>query len=69
MAWYIKNSNQMKREFIKKLIEPRVNKSEICRIYGISRKTGYKWLSRYKSGGERGLRERTRKIENSQITL
>lgn len=61
MAWHIKNSNQMKKEFINKLIEPGVNKSEICRIYGISRKTGYKWLSRYKSEGERGLRERTRR--------
>src|ERR1700752_3703590 len=30
----------------------------LCREYGISRKTGYKWLGRYRSEGAAGLRER-----------
>ena len=33
---------------------------EACRSYGISRKTGYKWLERYKLDGPSGLEERSR---------
>lgn len=35
--------------------------AEICRLYGISRKTGYKWIGRYLAEGLEGLRERSRR--------
>lgn len=35
--------------------------TETCDMYGISRKTGYKWLSRYRSEGLDALQERSRK--------
>lgn len=31
------------------------NMAELCRFYGISRVTGYKWLGRYESAGLEGL--------------
>ena len=34
--------------------------SELCRVFGISRKTGYKWLERYRELGEAGLEELSR---------
>jgi hypothetical protein len=34
--------------------------SELCDRYGISRKTGYKWLARFDAGGRVGLRDRSR---------
>ena len=34
--------------------------TELCARYGISRKTGYKWLDRFAEGGRRGLAERSR---------
>lgn len=34
--------------------------TELCERYGISRKTGYKWLSRYEADGLEGLREHSR---------
>lgn len=34
--------------------------AELCRAHGISRKTGYKWLGRYRAGGIEGLAERSR---------
>lgn len=34
--------------------------SELCRVFGVSRKTGYKWLDRYHERGEAGLEERSR---------
>ena len=34
--------------------------AELCRQYGISRKTGYKWIRRYRAEGVDGMRERSR---------
>ena len=33
--------------------------SELCELFGISRKTGYKWLARYAAEGAAGLAERS----------
>jgi putative transposase len=32
----------------------------VCRRFGVSRKTGYKWLERYREAGVEGLIERSR---------
>lgn len=32
----------------------------LCRVYGVSRKTGYKWVERYRLEGLSGLRDRSR---------
>jgi len=34
--------------------------SELCRQYGVSRKTGYKWLERYEGQGLEGLQDQSR---------
>jgi len=34
--------------------------AELCRQFGISRKTGYKWLDRYDQGGRAALEDRSR---------
>src|SRR3989304_4026760 len=34
---------------------------ELCSRYGVSRKTGYKWVERYEREGVEGLEERTRR--------
>lgn len=34
--------------------------SELCRVFGISRKTGYKWWDRFEQHGYAGLQERSR---------
>jgi transposase InsO family protein len=34
-------------------------RAELCARYGISRKTGYKWLARFAEDGRRGLRDRS----------
>jgi len=39
--------------------------SELCRRYGISRKTGYKWLTRFTTNGVRSLVERSRRPHHS----
>lgn len=37
------------------------NVSALCREFEISRKTGYKWLGRYRQGGQAGLSDRSRR--------
>ena len=39
--------------------------SELCRRFGVSRKTGYKWLRRYQSGGKEALADRSRRPRRS----
>lgn len=38
-------------EFINLWLKGELSVSALCRLYGISRKTGYKWIARYKKGG------------------
>jgi transposase InsO family protein len=39
--------------------------TELCALYGISRKTGYKWIDRYLHDGPAGLQERSRRPHRS----
>ena len=36
------------------------NMAELCRIFGVTRKTGYKWLARYEVDGMEGLKDQSR---------
>lgn len=42
----------MRKEFVKRVLAEEKSISALCREYGISRPTGYKWLERYKQGQE-----------------
>jgi transposase InsO family protein len=44
--------------FIAELKNAGSSMADVCRRYGISRKTGYKWLDRYRDGGPTGLSDR-----------
>lgn len=39
--------------------------SEVCSRFGISRKTGYKWMTRFREEGESGLVDRSRRPKKS----
>lgn len=39
--------------------------SELCERYGVSRRTGYKWLERFEEEGEEGLQDRSRRPHRS----
>jgi transposase InsO family protein len=51
----------LRQEFIKLLHAESLNFSELCRRYGISRKTGYKWAERYEQSGIAGLEDASRR--------
>lgn len=50
----------LRKEFIIQARQEGVNFSALCRRYGISRKTGYKWLARYAAEGGSGLADQSR---------
>ena len=60
MPWKRSCSMQHREEFVLKALQPGVNFSDLCREYEISRKTGYKWVKRFKERGLRGLEELAR---------
>ena len=45
-----------RKKFIEDHLASQESVAELCRRYGISRKTGYKWINRYLEGCELGDR-------------
>lgn len=67
MSWKEKRVEVLREEFISCCLQKDRNKSVLCKRYGISRKTGYKWIKRYQE--DRGLENRSRKPKgNSRKT-
>lgn len=52
-------------EFVMLALAPGANIQSLCRTFGVSRKTGYTWLKRYKADGADGLVEQSRKPRSS----
>lgn len=48
MPWQVENVMDKRIQFVSRSIQPNINFSALCREFGISRKTGYKWNKRYK---------------------
>lgn len=55
----------MREEFVLRAMEPGANVSAVCRELGVSRKTGYKWLERYRTQGRAGLADMSRRPHRS----
>jgi transposase InsO family protein len=51
-------------QFIADHLRRTLSITELCELYGISRKTGYKWIDRYLTYGPYGLDERSRTPSN-----
>ena len=50
MPWEERAVYQMREEFVRRAHEQRESLSALCREYGITRRTGYKWLARAEAG-------------------
>lgn len=50
MPWEERTVNQMRKEFVERVLAQEKSKSSLCREYGISRPTGDKWIARYLAG-------------------
>ena len=69
MSWRVSNAEHLRMEFVLIAREPGVSKSEACRQFAISRKTGYKWLRRYETDGLAGLADRNCRPGSSPLRV
>jgi putative transposase len=65
MPWRRTEPMDERVHFISDYLTSRYEVSSLCEAYGISRKTGYKWIRRYKEQGVDGLKEVSRRPHNS----
>ena len=62
MAWRTMEVQDQRVRFVVAASGGERSVSELCREFGISRPTGYKWLSRYRGAGVAGIREHSRRL-------
>src|SRR5260370_33075505 len=60
MPWLETSPVEQRERFIRDHRLDLYAMTELCARYGISRKTGYKWLSRFEDAGRRGLQDGSR---------
>jgi transposase InsO family protein len=65
MPWRRTEPMDERVHFISDYLTSRYEVSSLCDAYGISRKTGYKWIGRYEEQGVDGLKEVSRRPHNS----
>ena len=61
MPWKEMSDMSQRREFVELAQAEGTNKRGLCRRFGISPTTGYKWLGRFREGSEAGLVELPRR--------
>lgn len=65
MAWKEVSPVEERVRFVLAVTQERESMTALCRAYGVSRKTGYKWLQRYEEAGLSGLHDRSRRPRSS----
>lgn len=65
MPWKEVSKMSEKEYFVLEASKPGANRSQLCKQFGITRKTGYKFLKRFKDEGAAGLEERSRAPKSS----
>jgi transposase InsO family protein len=61
MPWREMSPMEQRLEFVREYATELFTMTELAAQYGISRKTGYKWLERYDAEGADGLRDQSRR--------
>lgn len=65
MPWRKVTVMSLRQEFVRFALAHGTNMMELCLRFGISRKTGYKWISRFQTEGDVGLVDRPRRPRRS----
>jgi transposase InsO family protein len=61
MPWKEHRTVDLREEFVLRSMAPGANIAQLSREYGISRKTGYKWIERFETFGVESLKEMSRR--------
>jgi transposase-like protein len=59
----------IREEFVLRATSPNANVAALCREFGVSRKTGYKWLERFEEHGVAGLADTSRRPKESPLAV
>src|SRR5436853_5916310 len=65
MPWRETSPMEQRLDFVREYESELFTMTELAAQYGISRKTGYKWLAAYEAAGGRGLCDRSRRPHHS----
>jgi transposase InsO family protein len=68
MPWSTRDTMSLREEFITLACQEGANRRELCRRFGISPQTGYKWLARFAQLGSLGLADVSRRPLHSPGT-
>jgi putative transposase len=60
MPWKELSAMEQRMRFVMAVESEETSIAELCRQFGISRVTGYKWIERYRAEGVRGLEDQSR---------
>jgi len=58
MAWKKVLPMDERARFVLEVDKAELSVAELCRRYGVRRKTGYKWIRRYRAQRLEGIRQR-----------
>jgi putative transposase len=64
MAWELKKVEEQRKQLVELYFNGDHSMSDICAKFGVSRKTGYKWIHRYNEGGVDGLQDLSKAPNN-----
>jgi transposase InsO family protein len=67
MPWRIISAMSQRHEFVLLAGQEKANVRQLCRQFGISSATAYKWLRRFQAEGAQGLQELSRRPNNSPM--
>lgn len=69
MPWGERQLMSLRTEFVHLALAGELPMSVLCRRFGISRKTGYKWLGRFQADPLRGLHDRSRRPHHLSVQV
>ncbi|MDA3924451.1 MAG: integrase core domain-containing protein [Kiritimatiellae bacterium] len=69
MPWKEVDIVNLREEFVFKSMSSAMSVTDLCNEYNISRKTGYKWIKRFKEQGLYGLKNESRKPKSTPGSL
>ena len=69
MPWKEANVVELRKEFVLEALQADLPFTALCRKYGISSKTGYKWKERFVEQGTAGLSDQSRRPIKSPAQL
>src|SRR5262245_16754340 len=65
MPWKESTVVTQRQELVSLAVAEGANVTELCQRFGISRKTAYKWIARFKVDGAAGLQNQSRRPHSS----